>query len=65
MYLHRVCFEGKRLSSGFKVLVTSLSLSDLLMGVYLIILGVADHRLLGDYLLFRCSELRLPLQIQA
>ena len=37
-------------SSGFAVLVTHLCFADLLMGVYLAVIGVADRTYLGSYL---------------
>nr|KAG5696633.1 hypothetical protein BaRGS_034094 [Batillaria attramentaria] len=51
-----VCFVFRFLSrerkskSGFNVFVTNLSLADTLMGVYLVIVGVADQLYRGNYL---------------
>ena len=46
--LRRICFKSGK--SGFGVFVTHLSFSDFLMGVYLTIIGVADHLFQGTYL---------------
>ena len=40
----------ERQKTGFRVFVTHLCLSDLAMGVYLAMIGVADRRYLGTYL---------------
>ncbi|KAL8595638.1 hypothetical protein ACOMHN_025674 [Nucella lapillus] len=37
-------------SSGFSVFVTNLTVADFLMGVYIAIIGVADHQFHGKYL---------------
>jgi hypothetical protein len=49
--VYRVVFEStRRRRASFPVLVTHLCLADLGMGVYLVIVGVADLRLRGHYL---------------
>ncbi|KAL8597276.1 hypothetical protein ACOMHN_051587 [Nucella lapillus] len=48
-FVYRVCVEGRGPAEGYEVLVTHLSVSDLLMGVYLAIVGVADRVYYGDY----------------
>lgn len=40
--LYRVTFDRPRLAIGFGMFVTNLAISDLLMGVYLIIIAIAD-----------------------
>ena len=45
LFLHR-----RVSANGYHVFVTSLSMADLLMGVYVIIIGVADQLLRGQYL---------------
>ena len=47
-FIMRVFVEKQ--NTGFHVFVTHLSLSDLVMGVYLAMIGVADHLYLGTYL---------------
>ena len=49
--LLRVCVHKRVSASGFHVFVTNLSLADLLMGVYVAIIGVADGLLRGKYLI--------------
>ena len=49
--LLRVCAHKRVSISGFHVFVTNLSLADLLMGVYVAIIGVADGLLRGKYLI--------------
>ena len=46
----RVCVQSRTSTSGFRVFVTNLSMADLLMGVYIAIIGVADELFRGTYL---------------
>ena len=46
----RVCVQRTVATSGFHVFVTHLSIADLLMGVYIAIIGVADSMFRGRYL---------------
>ena len=46
----RVCVQRGVSVSGFHVLVSNLSMADLLMGVYITIIGVADELFRGKYL---------------
>ena len=48
----RVCVQRGVSVSGFHVFVFNLSMADLLMGVYLAIIGVADELFRGKYLLY-------------
>ena len=48
----RVCVQKTEIASSFHVFVANLSTADLLMGVYIAIIGVADSRLRGKYLFF-------------
>ena len=48
----RVCVQRTASTSGFNVFVTNLSSADLLMGVYLAIIGIADSSLRGKYLFY-------------
>ena len=48
----RVCVHKKVSGSGFQVFVTNLSMADLLMGMYIAIIGVADVLFRGKYLLY-------------
>ena len=48
----RVCVLRTASTSGFHVFVTNLSIADLLMGVYVSIIGVADSIFRGKYLFF-------------
>ena len=50
--LVRVCAKKTASSSGFNVFVTNLSCADLLMGVYIAIIGVVDSVFRGDYLFY-------------
>jgi hypothetical protein len=45
----RLVFFERRAKNGFEILTVTLCLSDLLMGVYLAMIGVADRLYLGDY----------------
>nr|KAG5706850.1 hypothetical protein BaRGS_004185 [Batillaria attramentaria] len=47
--IYRLFFETEGTSFGHKVLVTNLSLSDFLMGVYLMVIGTADAQFRGLY----------------
>ena len=49
-FVARVCLQRGVSSSGFHVFVTNLSMADLLMGVYIAIIGVADELFHGEYL---------------
>nr|KAG5693055.1 hypothetical protein BaRGS_028815 [Batillaria attramentaria] len=49
-FVVRVFVQKSALRSGFGVFVTSLCVSDFLMGVYLAIIGVADRVYMGTYL---------------
>ena len=51
-FVVRVCVQQRASSSGFHVCVTNLCTADLLMGVYLAIIGVADSLFRGKYLFF-------------
>ena len=46
----RACVQRSASVSGFYVFVSNLSMSDLLMGVYIAIIGVADQLFRGKYL---------------
>ena len=48
----RVCVRSKTSAGGFNVFVANLSVSDLLMGVYIAIIGVADTHFRGKYLFY-------------
>ena len=48
----RVCVQRTASISGFHVFVTNLGAADLLMGVYITILGVADASFRGKYLYY-------------
>ena len=48
-FLYRICNYKNRTKTGFGIFVTSLSLADFLMGVYLAVIGVADQVYLGTY----------------
>ena len=48
----RVVVQRTASSSGFHAFVTNLSIADLLIGVYIAIIGVADSLLRGDYLFY-------------
>ena len=54
-FVARVCVQRSVSSRGFHVFVTNLSMADLLMGVYIAIIGVADELFRGEYL-FREHE---------
>nr|KAG5703793.1 hypothetical protein BaRGS_009591 [Batillaria attramentaria] len=47
--IYRLCLEAEGSSSGFRVLVANLCGSDLLMGVYLMMIGSADAYYRGQY----------------
>ena len=46
----RVCVQRSVSVSGFLVFVSNLSMADLLMGVYIAIIGVSDEMFRGEYL---------------
>ena len=46
----RVCVQRGMSTRGFHVFVTNLCMADLLMGVYIVIIGVADELFRGKYL---------------
>nr|KAG5705831.1 hypothetical protein BaRGS_030721 [Batillaria attramentaria] len=46
---YRLCVEKEGTSRAYRVLVVNLCFSDLLMGVYLAIIGVADAQFRGQY----------------
>ena len=46
------CARGATSTSSFHIFVTNLSTADLLMGVYIAIIGVADSRFHGKYLFY-------------
>ena len=48
----RVCVHRTPSATGFHVFVTNLSISDLLMGVYVAVIGVADFLYRGKYFLY-------------
>ena len=48
----RVCMQKNSTFSGFHVFVSNLSIADLLMGVYIVIIGVADSLFRGEYLFY-------------
>nr|KAG5714869.1 hypothetical protein BaRGS_000357 [Batillaria attramentaria] len=48
--VYRVVFENLESSSGFRVLVTNLCVSDFLMGIYMMIIGSADALYSGRYI---------------
>ena len=48
----RACVQRSSSVSGFHVFVTNLSVADLLMGVYIVIIGVADLLFLGKYFFY-------------
>ena len=48
----RVCVQRTSSQSGFHVFVTNLSFADLLMGVYITVVGVADSLFRGKYLFY-------------
>ena len=48
----RVCVQRTASTSGFHVFVTNLSIADLLMGVYIVIIGADDSLFRGQYLFF-------------
>ena len=48
----RACVLHMASTSGFHVFVTNLSIADLLMGVYVSTIGVADSNFRGNYLFF-------------
>ena len=48
----RLCVQRKVPTSGFQVFVTHLSMADLLMGVYIAIIGVADSLFRTNYLFY-------------
>ena len=46
----RACLQRSTSNAGFHVFVTNLSMADLLMGVYIAVIGVADELFRGKYL---------------
>ena len=46
----RICVQRSTSTTGFHVFVTNLSMADLLMGVYIAVIGVADALFRGKYL---------------
>ena len=48
----RVCVQRTASVTGFHVFVTNLSMADLLMGVYMVTIGVADSVFRGQYLFY-------------
>ena len=48
-FVVRVCLQTKVTQSGFHLFVTNLSISDLLMGIYIAIVGTADEVFRGKY----------------
>ena len=48
----RVCVQRTAAISSFHVFVTNLSMADLLMGVYMVTIGVADSLYRGQYLFY-------------
>ena len=49
-FVMRVCVQSGVMASGFHVFVSNLSMADLLMGIYIVIIGVADEMFRGNYL---------------
>nr|KAG5696537.1 hypothetical protein BaRGS_021073 [Batillaria attramentaria] len=49
-FVYRFCIKERVSEIGFDVLVTNLSVSDFLIGVYLVIIGVADRTYHGTYI---------------
>jgi hypothetical protein len=49
-FIYRTVFSKESGKLGFGVFVTHLSISDLLMGVYLVVIGIADRMYTGTYL---------------
>ncbi|XP_025108460.1 G-protein coupled receptor GRL101-like [Pomacea canaliculata] len=49
-FVYRVFISKKTSNLGFDVFVTNLSIADFVMGVYLVIIGIADRVYLGNYL---------------
>ena len=49
-FVYRLCSKERASKVGFDVLVTNLSVSDFLMGVYLVIIGAADRLYHGNYI---------------
>ena len=49
-FVYRLCSKERASKIGFDVLVTNLSVSDFLMGVYLVIIGAADRLYHGNYI---------------
>ena len=49
-FIYRLCSKERTSKVGFDVLVTNLSVSDFLMGVYLVIIGAADRLYHGNYI---------------
>ncbi|XP_076438774.1 relaxin receptor 2-like [Babylonia areolata] len=49
-FVYRLWFSSAKLKVGHAVFVIHLCLSDFFMGVYLLIIGLADHVYAGDYL---------------
>ena len=50
VFVFRVFIESHTTSSSFRVLVANLCVADLLMGVYMILIGAADARYTGQFL---------------
>ena len=48
----RVCVQRKVSASGFHLFVTNLSIADLLMGIYIAIIGTADQVFRGKYVYY-------------
>ena len=58
--IYRLFFEKRSSSLGFHVFVTSLSISDFMMGLYLLIIGSADLLYKGEFLWQRWDWKRQP-----
>ena len=50
VFIFRVFIESRLTSSSFRVLVANLCVADLLMGIYMIVIGAADARYSGQFL---------------
>ena len=48
--LYRLKFDRKRLKLGYGIFVTNLAIADFLMGIYLLIIAVADVSFRGSYI---------------
>ena len=50
VFVFRVCLDTEKTSTGYRVLIINLCTADLLMGIYMTIIGAADAHYLGRYL---------------